>query len=98
VDLLLGADECIEIARKAKADITDIERACQLIKDNLGELSFENKRKALEVLGVKVWLDVGNVAIEGNIPVTRGAIESTLSLRHVNGKSLPMSGLYLAQL
>lgn len=63
----------------------------------LGDLSFENKRKALEVLGVRAWLDVGNVTIEGSIPVSYGSIESTTSLRQVKGKSLLISGLYLAR-
>ncbi len=41
------------------------------------------------MLGVKVWLDGEDVTIEGNIPVSHDAIESTPSLRHVKGKSLP---------
>jgi len=59
----------------------DIEKVCRLISDNLGDLSFENKRKALEVLGIKVWLDGENLTIEGNIPISHGVIESTPPLR-----------------
>ncbi|HEY86576.1 MAG TPA: hypothetical protein G4O06_00865 [Dehalococcoidia bacterium] len=45
-------------------------------------------------MGVKVWLDGEDVTIEGNIPVSHDAIESTPSLRHYHHQN----GLYLARL
>lgn len=48
-----------------------------MVRSNLTELSFENKRLALEALNVKVWLDGEAITIEGSIPTADLAIAST---------------------
>jgi len=55
-----------------------IKRFCELAKSNLADFTFENKRLALQALGVKVWIDGENVAIEGAIPVGKSSIMDML--------------------
>jgi len=47
----------------------EILAACQVVRDNLKILSFEEKRQALEALSIKVKIDGDEVLIEGIIPV-----------------------------
>ena len=75
-DELLHLEERIKHAERFHSSVTDIKRACQLIKRNLGSLSFEDKRLALEALQIKVWVDDSNVNIEGVIPIPEGQIMS----------------------
>ena len=53
-----------------------IERFCELVRHNLGDSTFEDKRLALEALQIKVWVNGNNVNIEGVIPVVEDDIES----------------------
>jgi site-specific DNA recombinase len=57
----------IIVSKQTQATIEGIQRTCQLVKDNLGDLSFENKRMAFEALGVRVWLDGQRVILEGSV-------------------------------
>jgi site-specific DNA recombinase len=66
----------IEQAEQTEVDMECIERFCELVKQNLGDFTFEDKRLALEALQVKVWVDGNNVNIEGAIPVGEEDIES----------------------
>lgn len=66
----------IEQARQTKVNFENIERFCDLVRQKLGDFTFEDKRLALEALQVKVWVDGNNVNIEGAIPVGEGDIES----------------------
>ena len=77
----------IQLAKQAEADIGNIKRACEIVKGNLKELNFETRRKALEALDIKVWIDGGRVTIEGTIPVAYGAVASIPSKR--NGERMP---------
>ena len=43
----------IEAAKKATLDIQGGRQACELVSKNLTELSFKNKRFALEALNIK---------------------------------------------
>ena len=54
-----------------------IERFCELVRQNLGDFTFDDKRLALEALQIKVIVDGDSVNIEGAIPVGRDDIEST---------------------
>jgi len=66
----------IEQAKQTEVDMECIERFCELVRQNLGNFTFEDKRLALEALQVKVWVDGDNVNIEGAIPVGEEDIES----------------------
>ena len=69
-------------AKQEEASMGDIKKACELVSKNFTELSFENKRLALEVLNIKVWVNGENIRIEGAIPI--GAIVTTQSLPHLS--------------
>ncbi len=56
-----------------------IERFCAVVRQNLGELTFEDKRLALEALSIKVWVDGDNLEIEGAIPIVEDDIQSITS-------------------
>jgi len=64
----------IKQAKGSQLKIDDIQKACQIVRDNLGRLTFDTKRLALEAFDIKVWLDNDNVVIEGNIPISLGAL------------------------
>ena len=66
----------IEQARQTEVNFESIERFCDLVRQNLGDFTFEDKRLALEALQVKVWVDGNNMNIEGAIPVGEEDIES----------------------
>jgi hypothetical protein len=70
-------------------DIQGIREACELVSKNLTEISFENKRLALEALNIKVWIDGENIRIEGPIPISEGVIVTTQLLRHLSPAHLP---------
>jgi len=69
----------IEQAKQPEVDMEGIERFCELVRHNLGDFTFEDKRLALEALHIKVWIDGNSVNIEGAIPLGEGNIESTTS-------------------
>jgi len=62
-------DKQIKASKQIKADINDVKMACELVSKNITDLSFENKRLALDALNVKVWVNEENVRIEGVIPI-----------------------------
>ena len=87
-----------EAARQASAHIDGIKKACQVVSENLIDLSFNNKRLALEALDIKVWIDNGNVRIEGAIPLGASYFEVTrlqLSDLNITQSSYPFHS-YLA--
>ncbi len=53
-----------------------IERFCEVVRQNLGEFTFEDKRLALEALSIKVWVEGNNLEIEGAIPIAEDDIQS----------------------
>ena len=54
-----------------------IGRFCELVRQNLGDFTFDDKRLALEALRIKVWVDGNEINIEGAIPVAGDDIVST---------------------
>ena len=56
-----------------------IERFCEVVRQNLGEFTFENKRLALEALSIKVWVEGNKLEIEGAILISRDDIQSITS-------------------
>ena len=69
----------IEQARQSQVNVEDIKKACEIVSNNLGDLSYEEKRLALEALNIKVWLNNERVTIEGAIPVGSHCITSNPS-------------------
>ena len=70
-------------------DIQGIREACELVSKNLTEISFENKRLALEALNIKVGIDGENIRIEGPIPISEGVIVTTQLQPHLSPAHLP---------
>ena len=68
----------IEATQHVEVNIEGIKKTCELVSSNLTELSFENKRLALEALNIKVWVDGENITVEGAIPIADSAIVSTI--------------------
>ncbi|MBI4303013.1 MAG: recombinase family protein [Chloroflexi bacterium] len=64
---------------QSQADIEGIKKACDLVKSNLGDLNFLDKRLTLEALQIRVLVDGDKVDIEGAIPLNLGAFESSAS-------------------
>jgi hypothetical protein len=60
----------IEQAQSAQDRIKDIKQACEMVSQNLNNLTYEEKRLALEALNIKVWADNHNLSLEGVLPVT----------------------------
>ena len=69
----------IEQAKQTEVNMESIERFCELVRHDLGDFTFEDKRLALEGLQIKVWIDGSNVNIEGALPVGEEDIESATS-------------------
>jgi len=57
-------------------DADGIRRTCELVRQNLKSLRFEDKRLALEALQITIWIDDDKVSIEGAIPVLETTIVS----------------------
>jgi len=65
--------------RRLEVDMERAKEACELVRSNLGALSIEDRRLALEALQIRVRVDGSNINIEGAIPIREGAIESSAS-------------------
>ncbi|NQT47549.1 MAG: recombinase family protein, partial [Chloroflexi bacterium] len=72
----LQLQSAVEASRQSKPDILDVKKACDLVRQNVKSLSFNDKRLALEALQVRVWTDGDKVEIEGAIPITDLSIAS----------------------
>lgn len=62
-------DRGIAEAKELVFDSEQIDQVCNLVTRNLANLTFEEKRLALEALNVKVWIDGHSVAVQGMIPI-----------------------------
>ena len=67
-------DTRIAEAKELVFDSEQIDQVCNLVTTNLVNLTFEEKRLALEALNVKVWIDGHSVAVQGMIPIPEGDI------------------------
>lgn len=56
-----------------------IERFCEVVRQNLDEFTFEDKRLALEALSIKVWVEGNKLEIERAIPISGDDIQSITS-------------------
>jgi len=57
------------VSREAIVSLPKLEEYIQLVREKLIDLDFDMKRLALEMLNIKVWIDVESVEITGTIPV-----------------------------
>jgi hypothetical protein len=71
----------IEQTKQVKANEVSIEGFCEMMKKSLGSLTFEDKRLALNALGIKVWVKGDEVTIEGTIPIGEECAFDTLTSR-----------------
>ena len=62
----------ITASRDATINVPNLERFVELLRQKLTTLDFEAKRMALDMLGIKVWLDGKNVEITGVLPIAAG--------------------------
>ena len=70
----------IKASQEAEINLPKLEHFVELMRQKLTTLNFEAKRLALEMLGIKVWLDGQNVEITGTLPVPDDAIVTMQSL------------------
>ena len=59
----------IKRVQQARLDVDNIKLACNIVNRNLGILTYEKKRLALEALGIKVWIKNKELIMEGSIPI-----------------------------
>ena len=59
----------IAVARELILSIERVKQVCDLVSTNLANFSCEEKRIALEALGIKVWVDGDSVTVEGLLPI-----------------------------
>ena len=64
-------------------DIENLRSACELVKNNLKSLNFEEKRFALQALKVRVLVDGDTVSMQGWIPPEVGQAVTTESGWHL---------------
>jgi len=69
----------IKAGQEAAVSIPRLERFVELMRQKLTTLDFETKRMAIEMLGIKVWLDGYNVEVNGVLPVSDDVIVTTQS-------------------
>jgi site-specific DNA recombinase len=69
----------IKASQDAVVNVPKLERFVDLMRQKLTTLDYETKRMALDMLGIKVWLDGGSVEITGVIPVMDDGIVTTQS-------------------
>ncbi len=66
----------IENAKENEVDLKGVERFCELVRENLMNFTYEDKRLALEALRIRVNINGDNVSVHGAIPVIDGDIVS----------------------
>lgn len=59
----------IEAAEQSETNIKTIKDYCDLVRHNLGNMSFMEKREALEALAIRVIVGKDSINIQGCIPV-----------------------------
>ena len=64
-------------AKQDEVDVAGIRQFCELAKQNLHDFSYQDKRLALEVLRITVWVDGEKLSMTGALPEMTGDIVST---------------------
>jgi site-specific DNA recombinase len=68
-DEKLQLERRIEVQGQCTASIEGVQKFCDLVRTNIKQFSFQDKRLALEALQIRVWIDGDKVTIEGAVPV-----------------------------
>ena len=58
-----------EQTQRAAVDMDNIKLACEMVSQNLGSLTYEDKRLAIKALDIKVWIKYDELTMEGSIPM-----------------------------
>jgi hypothetical protein len=69
----------IKACQDADINIPQLKRFIECIQGRIHEVDFEGKRLALDMLGITVWVDGGNVEITGTIDPSIVLTPSSLS-------------------
>jgi len=69
----------VKASHEAIVSLPKLEHFVELMREKLSALDFETKRMALDMLGIKVWLDGHNVEITGTIPIPECVIVTAQS-------------------
>ena len=69
----------VKASQEAVISLPKLKHFVELMREKLFALDFDAKRMALDMLGIKVWLDGYNVEITGTIPILEGEIVTTQS-------------------
>jgi len=69
----------VKASQEAVISLPKLGRFVELVREKLSTLDFETKRMALDMLGIKVWLDGYDIEITGTIPILEGAIVTAQS-------------------
>ena len=70
---ILNAREQIDVG------IEGINKAVAVVKGNLSNLNFQNKRLAVEALEIKVYIDGDHISIQGAVPMTKDILSTPSS-------------------
>ena len=73
-------ERSIEASRQCNLDLGEVNKFCELVRQNFAGFTYENKRLALEALQIKVCIDGSDISIEGAIPVPDVSVVPTPSL------------------
>ncbi len=64
-------------AKQHQFEIDDIERCCELIRNNMKHCTYEEMRLVLEALQLEIWVDGNEVSLNGSIPISIDGIVSS---------------------
>ncbi len=71
----------IEQAQQATVDMDNIKLVCDIVSKSLGNLTYEDKRLAIEALDIKVWINHEELIMEGSIPIPDDLSNVTVTSR-----------------
>jgi len=74
-------ESIIDQAQSATVDMDRIKLVCEIVTRNLGSLTYEAKRLALEALDIKVWIKKDELTMEGSIPMPDDLSNLTVTSR-----------------
>ncbi|HEY86746.1 MAG TPA: recombinase family protein [Dehalococcoidia bacterium] len=59
----------IEQAKQTTINMDNIKLVCDIVRKSLGNLTYEDKRLAIEALDIMVWINHNELRMEGSIPI-----------------------------
>ena len=71
----------IEQVQRAAVDMDSIKMVCDIVSKSLGNLTYEDKRLAIEALDIKVWIKHDELIMEGSIPIPDDLSNLTVTSR-----------------